>query len=145
MSPSDDQPGLRLRLAHEAKRIAVQHGYLAALEATTLRALERNTPAEAREALHGFFGALDAHFELEERVHFPAIHGLHADLGADIARLVEDHRALRAALSDLEVRVGREPRDRVTEGFRVAGAQLLDHERREETLIAAALERHEEA
>jgi iron-sulfur cluster repair protein YtfE (RIC family) len=139
MSRSDDQPGLRLRLAHEARRIAVQHGYLDALEAATLRALERCTPAEAREALHGFRGALDAHFALEEQLHFPALHGLHAELAPEIGALERDHAEFRAAAEALEARVGLEPRGDVTHDFRALAERLREHEGREERMLSAFL------
>jgi iron-sulfur cluster repair protein YtfE (RIC family) len=105
---SDEQPGLRPRLAHASRRLPAQHEYLDALLATTRRALERNTPPEAREALHAFRGALDAHFALEEQVHFPALHGLEPGCVAQIEELVLDHHALRDRLLVLEGQVGRD-------------------------------------
>ena len=136
VSSGADQPGLRLRLAHEARRIAAQHEYLNALETTTLRSLERNTPAEAREALHGFRGALDAHFTLEEQIHFPALHGLREDLAPRIEALIGQHAALRVSIEELEGRVGREPRDDVTRHFRALAEALHAHESQEERLLA---------
>jgi iron-sulfur cluster repair protein YtfE (RIC family) len=131
----DDQPGLRLRLAHESRRIAGQHAWLASVESTVLRVLERGTPGEAREALRAYQGSLDAHFELEERIHFPALHGLRPELGERIAALVVDHGRLRRALDELADRVGSVPRDAVTAGFRDVTLQLGEHEQREETLL----------
>lgn len=138
-SMSDEQPGLRRRLAHASRRLAVQHEYLDALLATTRRALERNTPAEAREALHAFRGALDAHFALEEQVHFPALHGLEPARDREIEALVLEHRALRDRLLVLEGKVGREPRDGVARAFVELGASLRDHEDREERLLEASV------
>jgi len=136
---SDEQPGLRRRLAHASRRLPVQHEYLDALFATTRRALERNTPAEAREALHAFRGALDAHFALEEQVHFPGLHGLEPERDREIEVLVLDHHALRDRLLALESRVGRETRDEIARSFAELGASLRDHETREERLFAAAV------
>jgi hemerythrin-like domain-containing protein len=135
---SDEQPGLRRRLAHASRRLSVQHEYLDALLATTRRALERNTPPEAREALHAFRGALDAHFALEEQVHFPALHGLDPARDREIEVLVLEHRALRDRLLVLEGKVGREPRDGVARDFVDLGAALRDHESREERLFEAS-------
>jgi hypothetical protein len=132
---NDEQPGLRPRLAHATRRLAAQHEYLDALLATTRRAVERSTPPEAREALHGFRGALDAHFALEEQVHFPALHGLEPARASEIEALVLEHRALRDRLLVLEGKVGREPRDEVARGFVDLGAALRDHETREERLF----------
>jgi len=135
MSDGDDQPGLRLRLARESRRIAGQHAWLASVESTVLRMLERGTPGEAREALRAYRGSLDAHFELEERIHFPALHGLRRQLGETIAALVLDHEHLRRVLEELEGRVGSVPRDAVTAGFRDLTEQLGEHEQREEALL----------
>jgi hypothetical protein len=137
MSRDDDQPGLRLRLTHASRRIAGQHDYLDALVASTLRALERNTPAEAREGLEGFAGALDAHFALEEQLHFPALHGLRPEVAPEIEALMVEHRALRARVRGLGERVGREPRDEVTREFVGLADTLRDHESREEQLFAS--------
>jgi len=136
---SDEQPGLRRRLARATRRLSGQHEYLDALLATTRRALERNTPSEAREALHAFQGALDAHFALEEQVHFPALHGLDPARNREIEALVLEHRALRDRLLVLERKVGREPRDGVARDFVELGAALRDHETREERLLEAAV------
>jgi len=136
---SDEQPGLRRRLAHASRRLPVQHAYLDALVATTRRALERNTPAEAREALHAFRGALDAHFALEEQVHFPGLHGLAPEHDREIEALVLGHHALRDRLLVLEGQVGREPRDVVARAFVDFGGALREHETREERLFEAAV------
>jgi hypothetical protein len=132
---SDEQPGLRPRLAHASRRLSAQHEFLDALLATTRRALERSTPSEAREALHAFRGALDAHFALEEQVHFPALHGLEPARGPEIEQLLLEHRALRDQLRVLEGKVGREPRDGVARDFVDLGAVLRAHETREERLF----------
>lgn len=95
MTRSEDQPGLRLRLAHVSRRLPIQHEFLNALLATTSRALERMEAVEAQEALLGFRGALDAHFQLEEEVYFPALHSLQPDLEVEIEELVREHHALR--------------------------------------------------
>lgn len=132
---SDEQPGLRPRLTHATRRMAAQHEYLDALLATTQRAIARNTPAEAREALHAFRGALDAHFTLEEQVHFPALHALEPARAREIEELLQEHRSLRDRTLELAGAVGREPRDGVAHAFVDLGAALRDHETREERLF----------
>ncbi|HEY8495087.1 MAG TPA: hemerythrin domain-containing protein [Myxococcota bacterium] len=132
---SDEQPGLRPRLAHVARRLAGQHDHLDALVATTRRALAGAAPAEAREALHAFRGALDAHFALEEQVHFPALRALDAGLGPEIDALVSGHHALRDRMLALEGRAAREPADRIAEDFEDFAAVLRAHESREERLF----------
>lgn len=131
----DEQPGLRPRLAHVTRRLAAQHEYLDALLATTRRALERSAPAEAREAVQALRGALDAHFALEEQVHFSALHGLDPAQDRRIEVFVLEHRALRDRLQTLAGRVTREPRDAVARDFVDLGAALREHETEEEILF----------
>ena len=92
------QPGLRLRFAHEARRIAGQHGYLDALAAAIRCAIETSAVSELRKALSDFRYALESHFALEEQLHFPALHGLQPELAGDLARLTREHTELRAEL-----------------------------------------------
>jgi hypothetical protein len=135
MARSEDQPGLRLRLAHVSRRLPAQHGFLNALLATTSRALERMAPAEAQEALLGFRGALDAHFQLEEEVYFPALHGLQPGLEVEIAELAREHHALRDRLLVLEGRASREPGPVVAQEFVELSHALRQHEAREERVF----------
>lgn len=137
MARSEDQPGLRLRLAHASRRLPAQHDFLDALLATTGRALERMPQAEAQEAMRGFRGALEAHFQLEEEVHFPALHGLEPRLEAELEALVLEHHALRDRLLVLEGRIGREPGAVVAPDFADLAQTLREHESREERLFAA--------
>lgn len=140
---SSDQPGLRLRLAHEARRIATQHGYLDALESTTLRALERGDAREMADALRAFAGALDSHFALEEQVHFPALHGLDAGLAAEIGALVAEHGDFHQTLEALVAHAAAGAADRlrpeVLAGFGKLAAALRQHEEREEALFARSI------
>jgi len=135
-----DQPGLRLRLAHEARRIATQHGYLDALEATTLLSLERGDPSEMRHALHGFHGSLDAHFTLEEQVHFPALHGLRPDFGPELDELIREHGRFRTELHRIEAALHGTASGaaEALAAFREVAAGLGRHEEREERLLGRA-------
>jgi len=139
-----DQPGLRLRLAHEARRIASQHSYLDALEATTLRAFERGDPAEMQQALHGFHGSLDAHFALEEQVHFPALHGLRPDFQSELDELIREHVRFREELdrigASLRAIGGNAAAAEILAAFRDVVANLRRHEEREERLLSRAAE-----
>ena len=136
MSPVDaKQPGLRLRLAHEARRLAGQHGYLDALVGATRRAIERDAGAEAGEALIGFRGALESHFALEERLHFPALQGLRPELASDLAELTREHARLRASLDRLKRCSDRVEMTADLDSF---SASLRIHEDREERLFDGA-------
>lgn len=137
MTRSEDQPGLRLRLAHVSRRLPIQHEFLNALLATTSRALERMEAVAAQEALLGFRGALDAHFQLEEEVYFPALHSLQPDLEVEIEELVREHHALRDRLLVLEGRAGREPGPAVAQEFVELSHALRQHESREQQAFAS--------
>jgi hypothetical protein len=93
--------------------------------------------AEAQDAMRGFRGALDAHFQLEEEVHFPALHGLQRDVEAELEALVLEHHALRDRVLVLEGRAGREPGPTVAQEFTDWARSLRQHETREERLFAA--------
>lgn len=140
VSPQHEQPGLRLRLAHEAKRIAAQHEFLDALEGTTLRALERGAGDEMRSAMRTFAVSLGAHFRLEEQVQFPALHGLDAGLRPELDALMRDHGEFRTRMAGLEAMVadgdGLVRRASVLASFGQLAAALREHEEREERLLA---------
>ena len=129
-----------MRLAHEARRIAAQHAYLDALESTTQLALQSGDGDAMRRALRAFGGSLDAHFTIEEQVQFPALHGLHPEMGAELAALVTDHDRFRGTVDGLHASVaGGDPvarRGEVLDGFAGLCADLAAHEAREEALLA---------
>ena len=135
MSPNDGQPGLRMRLAHEGRRLAAQHEFLDVLAKAASQAVERDGKAEAREALHGFRAALDAHFALEEQMHFPALRGLHPELADELAELVREHAEFRASLDRLEGGADGVERKTALDAL-VAGLRL--HETREERMLDGA-------
>ena len=132
-----DQPGLRMRMAQEARRISSQHRQLDSLHALVVGALERRAPAQSRAAFVRLRDALDAHMALEDELHFPALRGLRPDLDAELAGLVREHRRFRRSLDALA--------ETFADGNAVACARGLesfvvafgDHERREERLLAA--------
>jgi iron-sulfur cluster repair protein YtfE (RIC family) len=132
---SSDHPGLRLRLAREGRRIAGQHEYLGALQATTRAALERGDPAEISNALRGFEGALGAHFDLEEHLHFPALHGHRPDLESRIEELVREHRVFRETLAGLRRQAESPDRPQLLSDFQSLTAALQRHEALEEDLF----------
>jgi iron-sulfur cluster repair protein YtfE (RIC family) len=137
-----DQPGLRLRLAHEARRIASQHSYLDALEATTLRAFERGDLAEMQQVLHGFRASLDAHFALEEQVHFPALHGLRPAFQPELDELIREHVRFREELERIDASLRAISSEgaaaEILAAFGDVTARLRRHEEREEQLLARA-------
>jgi len=130
-----------MRLAHEARRIAAQHGYLDALESTTLRALERGDAAEMVAALRSFEGSLGAHFTLEEKVQFPALHGLDPRLDPELAELVRDHGRFLDQMQAMRAQVdaaGVAHRSQTLFAFGQLASALRQHEEREESILTRA-------
>jgi len=131
-----DQPGLRLRLAQEVRRVSSQHRQLDALHGLVARALERRAPAQARTAFARFRDALDAHMSLEDELFFPALHGLRPALEADLAELVRDHRRFRRSLEALARAFDDGDAAACAKGLASFAAAFSEHEQREERLIA---------
>jgi hypothetical protein len=99
---SDEQPGLRLRVAQESRRISSQHRQLDDLHAFVAAALEQGDASTACQQFCRFKDALDAHMSLEDELYFPALHGLEPALEAELVRLAQDHRRFRSDLAALE-------------------------------------------
>jgi hypothetical protein len=124
--------GLRLRLLRASQRIEGQHQLLRTLLGDAEDAARSSVDLHAR--LQRLREGLSAHFELEEGTSFPALHGLDAASGPELARLCDDHDGFLAELtrlldgeSDAAPRVLR------------LGRALRAHERREEGLLARLL------
>ena len=130
------QDGLRRRVGIEARRISSQHRQLDQFYGMLAEALRRERPAEVRSAFQRFRDALEAHFTMEDEIHFPALHGLRPDLEPQLSALVTEHGAFREQLESLQGHFDRSELD--------PGAGLLDelvtrlaaHEGREEKLLA---------
>ena len=131
-----------MRLAQEARRIAAQHQFLDALEASTLRVLERGDAHQMGDAMQSFESALLAHFHIEETVQFPALHGLDARFDAELADLVRLHEQFRTAVRELRGRAAGRGADgarpELLSDFGRLVVALRGHEEREEKLLAEA-------
>jgi hypothetical protein len=128
-----------MRLAQEARRVVAQHQFLDALESSTLLTLERGGVAEMNEALASFENALVAHFAIEERVQFPALHGLDSRFAPELSDLVRAHERFRAEIAALRAQVqANGGRPVLLSGFGRLAAELRLHEEREEKLLAEA-------
>ena len=92
------QPGLRRRIKREARRIASQHGQLDVFYGRLLASLTQGRVVRVRSEFLRFQDALEAHFTVEERIHFPALHGLRPELDAALTELVYEHRHFREQL-----------------------------------------------
>jgi hemerythrin len=133
------QTGLGRRMQIEGRRISDQHRQLDQLFGLVAAALEGDDAAAARAAFQRFRDALEAHFSMEDDVHFPALHGLRPALEPELTALVEEHRHFRTELEALAAQL--------TSGALAEAADAVDrfvtglatHEGREEKLLAALL------
>jgi hypothetical protein len=91
--------------------------------------------AAAREPLAHLRDALAAHFELEDQVLFPALHGLSPDARISLEALSEQHREFLAELGDMLA----SKRFCDAEAFARLHASIGEHERREELLLEEIL------
>jgi hypothetical protein len=131
-----DQPGLRLRLNGEVRRISSQHRQLDALFAFVVEALESGSTPTTRETLRSFRDAFQAHTDLEDRFYFPALHGLRAELTDTLERFSAEHRSFRDSFERLEAYLDASDLAGLGAELEVFSAELADHEAREEALLA---------
>jgi hypothetical protein len=135
-----EQPGLRLRMSHEARRISSQHRQLDSLFALVADAVTRGAPREARDAFVRFGDALDAHVSLEDELYFPALRGLRPALADDLAALEQEHRAFREQTDALrrlfDTAYDSESLARCEAPLERLVSAVENHEGREELLIA---------
>jgi hypothetical protein len=130
--------GLRSRLRRAVQRVEEQHRALREVAG----ALDRAFAAGSREEVDGWLtrmrDGLTAHFELEEEVVFPALHGLDPATRAEIAQLERDHGRFVAKLDAL---LARAPDGAALAAANLKGLRerLAAHELREEHLLAQAL------
>lgn len=125
------ETGLRHRLRRALRRVESQHRTLRPLLAEAEESLRAGTPAAEIPQLAQLHDALKAHFELEDEVLFPAIHGLSPSTGAAIEALSREHETF---LSELR-RMLEAPADGDREVFAKLRAALGLHERREEQAL----------
>jgi len=130
--------GVRRPLRRALQRVEEQHRSLREIAVE----LDRALPSGSRESVELWLtrmrDGLAAHFELEEKVVFPALHGLDPATMREIEQLERDHRRFLDGWGAL---LGREPSDGA-----IAPANLKEllellaaHEVREEQLLARAL------
>lgn len=129
--------GLRRRLERTLRRVHQQHQHLRDVDGEIGRALASGALKEASRWLERMHDALRAHFDLEEEVIFPALHGLLPGTQRELAHLERDHRVfldlLHAALG-AELHASR--LDRELKDLR---ERLDEHEKHEERLLSLAL------
>lgn len=140
---SDEQPGLRMRVAQESRRISSQHRQLEELHGFVEAALLRRDAAAASQSFARFKDALDAHMSLEDELYFPALHGLQPGLESDLASLARDHQRFRLDLRGLERRFDEGEIGSCRTALEHFVGRFAAHELREEELTGALRAREE--
>jgi len=135
------QIGLRHRVKRLAQQTAEQHRHLDVLRGEVAGALERGARADGRHALERFSAALAAHFDLEQSVFFPALHGLAPSRTQELEALESEHAGFLSELRRVEAEIETAPTDACGRTFRQVLAGLRDHEQREERLVGAISDR----
>jgi iron-sulfur cluster repair protein YtfE (RIC family) len=129
------QIGLRHRVRRLAQQTAEQHRQLDALRREVTAALERDARADGRHALERFAAALAAHFELEQAVFFPALHGLSPSRTQELEALEREHGGFLAELQRVRDEIATAPADASAGAFARFLTGLGGHEQREERLV----------
>jgi iron-sulfur cluster repair protein YtfE (RIC family) len=114
-------------------RIRGQHRRLHALLRDAERAAQEDAPLRKRLAL--LHDGLHAHFDLEEAVYFPALHGLERAARRALVRLARDHDAFLEELAELL----EDPPDAAMR-LLLLGRALREHEQQEEELFGGLLD-----
>ncbi len=130
-----EQPGLRKRIELEARRISAQHRQLDALYAALVDALQSGAQEQAREDFLRLREALLAHFEVEERTEFPALHGLDPGTEPELDTLIDQHETFRSELRALADCFAAGDVDQAARRLDGLGDRLGEHERNEERLF----------
>jgi len=126
------ETGLRHRLRRALRRMESQHLHLRSLLGELDTALRDGAHAELPERLTRLRLALAAHFEVEDSVLFPALHGLSPHSQQDLEALSNEHGAF---LDELLALASALDTARSAESFSRLRASLAEHERREERLL----------
>ena len=128
-------PGLRYRMRRALRHIGEQHRQLREIQGRLDAAVSADDRENLRDAFLRYRHAIGAHFELEDGVFFPALHGLHPDERDPLEALSGEHVGLLAELQRLAPLVDAPALD----GFGAALSEfrrgLGEHERREESLV----------
>jgi hemerythrin superfamily protein len=127
--------GLIFRVRRSARRMADQHRHLRDLVPEFERAVERADADALGDMVSRYIEGIVAHFNLEDDVFFPALHGLRPERGDALEALSREHEGFLQRLAELRNGLASEPVERFADGFRQILADLGDHEKREEQLV----------
>lgn len=130
--PTNDEPN---PLASVPQRVTHEHRRLHDCVGQARTAL-RGT-GDARRAMEGLFDATEAHFSREERLYYPTLWALRAELEQPLAALLSAHDGFRARLREI-VRA-QEGGDRRTalEQLEIFVELFAEHESAEDRVLAS--------
>ena len=131
------EAGLRHRLRRALQQIEAQHRHLKPIYRELVQVVAGRRSGSEREWFAKYADALTAHFDLEEEMVFPAVHGLDAGASREIAMLSRDHSTLLARLKSFEPSLSGPEAGTLLEAF---AATLCEHEEREEKLVGSLLQ-----
>jgi iron-sulfur cluster repair protein YtfE (RIC family) len=130
--------GLSKRLAIEGRRIATQHQRLGELWQQFIGAIESAELELMRLSFRELRDGMLAHFEVEERVQIPALHGADSGLHPVLARIVDDHTRFRSELDALMRDVEAGAFEALLGPVEKLHDSLAEHEALEENLFPGA-------
>ncbi len=128
-------PGLAKRLEIERRRIASQHEKLGELWQSFLEPFRKHLAEGARDAFSALRDGLAAHFELEEKVQIPALHGADPAIRPQLEQLVLEHRELSRGLKEILLELDAGRLEHVEERVEWLIQLIAEHEAREEDLF----------
>ena len=131
-----DGPGVERRLRFESTRISSQHEKLNQLYAELHREMVRGARHNAFVRFGRFRDALEAHFEVEDRVYFPAVHGFHPAEAPLLDELGRDHEAFRRDLIRIDRLLEAHELEESSEQLAGVISRLVVHEQKEDALLA---------
>lgn len=134
------ETGLQHRLRRAVRQMAAQHRHLEPIRELLTRALQRNAQEEAQTAFDRYREAIEAHFDLEERLFFPALHGLHPDRAEDLDALSREHERFLHEMGEIYESLCECKLSECAEAVDGFLSALTGHERREERLVVSMLD-----
>jgi hemerythrin-like domain-containing protein len=134
------ETGLRHRLQRAARQIESQHQLMKPIHAELENALEHGSVERVREWMQRYREALEAHFELEDEVVFPAMLGYRPAWQARLSQLLLEHDRFRSELREIEQALDHVFGESVARRVADLKRALAAHERQEEDLVGSVLE-----
>ena len=140
-----EEPGLRMRMLRDFRRLHEQHRQLHRLLEIVREGLADPSGVELSRAFARFRDGLESHISIEDDVYFPALHGLAPQLEGELTILIEEHRGLRERLARLHDALASGQREQFCADLEIFAAEHTSHEAHEEEVYAAAARPGEEA